>query len=105
MMPWSVADFAKLAKNRDMVQLVKNHFVYGAMVSNARASSFLLNWLVTTEKWGKPDENVPNVLRGVAYGYISGNGLKDLNDRSRRKVARAVFKVLDASINFTHTQY
>ena len=98
MMPWSVADFAKLAKNRDMVQLVKNHFVYGAMVSNARAASFLLKWLVTTEKWGEPDENVPNVLRGVAYGYISGNGLKDLNDCSRRKVARAVFKVLDACV-------
>ena len=98
MMPWSVADFAKLAKDGDMVQLVKNHFVYGAMVSNARAASFLLKWLVTTEKWGEPDENVPNVLRGVAYGYISGNGLKDLNDRSRRKVARAVFKVLDACV-------
>jgi hypothetical protein len=97
MMPWSIADFVELAKNDDMaVQLVKKHCVYGAMVSNARAAACLLGRLVITEKWGEPDENVPHVLRGVAYGYIQGNGLKDLNGHSRRRVAQAVIKVLDS---------
>ena len=96
MLPWSIEDFAKLAKDDSMVRLVKKHFVYDAMVSNARAASFLLKWLNDTNKWGESDENVPHVIRGVAYGYISGNGLKDLNDRSRRKVVRAVLKVLEA---------
>ena len=96
MLPWSVEEFAKLAKDASMVRLVKKHFVYGAMVSNARAASFLLKWLNDTKKWGEPDENVPHVIRGVAYGYISGNGLKDLDDSRRRRVVRAVLKVLEA---------
>ncbi|KAL3910491.1 MAG: hypothetical protein SGILL_007669 [Bacillariaceae sp.] len=96
MLPWSIEEFAKLAKDDSMVRLVKKHFVYGAMVSNARAASLLLKWLIVTKKWGEPDENVPHVIRGVAYGYISGNGLKDLDDRRRRRVVRAVLKVLEA---------
>ena len=96
MLPWSIEDFAKLAKDDSMVKLVQTLFVYGAMVSNARAASFLLKGLVDTKKWGEPDDNVPHVIRGVAYGYISGNGLKDMDDRCRRRVVRAVLKVLKA---------
>jgi hypothetical protein len=43
---------------------------------------------------GDDDENVPFVVRAVAYDYISGNGLKDTNDRTRRRVVRSVLKVL-----------
>lgn len=96
MLPWNIEDFVKLAKNDNMVQLVKKHFVYSVMVSNARAASYLFQWLSKTSDWGEPDDNVPHVLRNVAYGYISGNGLRRLNNGSRRKVARAVLKVLEA---------
>jgi hypothetical protein len=97
MLPWRLEDFNKLAKNVAISNLVAKHEVYIKMTSNARAAAYLLLWLRTTKSWGNDDDNVPFVVRGVAYDYISGNGLKDTDGSTRRQVVRAVLRLLKAS--------
>jgi hypothetical protein len=95
MLPWGLEDFFKLAKNKEKIKkLAQKHDVYIKMISNARAAAKLLYWLDRTLGWGDGDENVSFVVRAVAYDYISGNGLKDTNDKTRRRVVRSVLKAL-----------
>ena len=97
MLPWGLQDF-KLLANRDTIsKLVTKHEVYTNMTTNARAAAYLLVWLRKTATWGNDDDNVPFVVRAVAYDYISGNSLKDADGATRRQVVRAVLLVLKAS--------
>jgi hypothetical protein len=97
MLPWRFEHFKQLAKNDRISTLVAKHEVYIKMTSNARVAAYLLLWLTKTSSWGNDDDNVPFVVRGVAYDYISGNSLKDADPKTRRQVVRAVLRLLKAS--------
>jgi hypothetical protein len=82
MLPWTPKEFYKIVHgDRNLVSLVQKHRGYRMMLTNTRAATFLVKWLRRTESWGDPDDNVPHVVRGVAYDYIGGNGLKDLGEQ------------------------
>jgi hypothetical protein len=94
MLPWGFQNFEQLANQDTISKLVAKHEVYIKMTSNARAAAYLLLWLRKTATWGNDDHNVPFVVRGVAYDYISGNALKQANSATRRQVVRAVLRLL-----------
>jgi hypothetical protein len=97
MLPWGLRNFQQLANEDKILALVERHKIYTNMTTNARAAAYLLSWLRKTATWGNDSDNVPFVVRGVAYDYISGNGLKDADRETRRQVVRAVLRILKES--------
>lgn len=97
MLPWGLGNFKELANEDTIWKLVAKHEIYTNMTTNARAAAYLLFWLKKTATWGNDRDNVPFVVRGVAYDYISGNGLKDADGVTRRQVVRAVLRILKES--------
>ncbi|KAL7577219.1 hypothetical protein ACA910_003549 [Epithemia clementina (nom. ined.)] len=102
---WSLSSFEKAlpkwlpdeypAKLEKLTRIVESEPMYQRLLTNARAAYFLARALVTYLHADNVQQYMPTVIMAVATNYIEGNGLSDLDSSSRRRVARAVFKLLD----------
>ncbi|KAL7577210.1 hypothetical protein ACA910_003542 [Epithemia clementina (nom. ined.)] len=102
---WGLSSFEKAlpkwlpdeypAKLEKLTRIVESEPMYQRLLTNARAAYFLARALVTYLHADNVQQYMPTVIMAVATNYIEGNGLSDLDISSRRRVARAVFKLLD----------
>jgi len=68
-----------------------------ALTTNARATRFLLEALETYDEYFDEKALIDHVVTTVAFMYIKSNGLKDLETKDRRRVAKLVLKTLSDS--------
>ncbi|KAL7556890.1 hypothetical protein ACA910_022406 [Epithemia clementina (nom. ined.)] len=102
---WSLPSFEKAlpkwlpdedpAKLKKLTTIVESEPMYQRLLTNARAACFLARALVTYLHADNVHQCMPTVIMAKAKNYIEGNGLSNLDSSSRRRVARAVFKLLD----------
>ncbi|KAL7557554.1 hypothetical protein ACA910_018430 [Epithemia clementina (nom. ined.)] len=78
-----------------LARIVESEPMYQRLLTNARAAYFLARALETYLNADNVQQHMPTVILAVATKYIQGNGLRNLDSSSRRRVARAVFKLLD----------
>ncbi|KAL7563456.1 hypothetical protein ACA910_004642 [Epithemia clementina (nom. ined.)] len=78
-----------------LTRIVESEPMYQRLLTNARAAYFLALALETYLYADNVQQHMPTVITAVATKYIQGNGLRNLDSSSRRRVARAVFKLLD----------
>ncbi|KAL7559865.1 hypothetical protein ACA910_018378 [Epithemia clementina (nom. ined.)] len=78
-----------------LTRIVESKPMYQRLLTNARAAYFLAHALETYLNADNVQQHMPTVILAVATKYIQGNGLRNLDSSSRRRVARAVFKLLD----------
>ncbi|KAL7569507.1 hypothetical protein ACA910_013886 [Epithemia clementina (nom. ined.)] len=78
-----------------LTRIVESEPMYQRLLTNARAAYFLARALETYLNADNVQQHMPTVILAVATKYIQGNGLRNLDSSSRRRVARAVFKLLD----------
>ncbi|KAL7559770.1 hypothetical protein ACA910_010439 [Epithemia clementina (nom. ined.)] len=107
MRQWSLSNFEKALPNwlpdlhhRDdkrekLTKILENEPLYQRLLTNARAAYFLARAVETYLYADNVQQHMPTVITAVATKYIKSNGLCDLSSSSRRRVARAVFKLLD----------
>ncbi|KAL7558864.1 hypothetical protein ACA910_003395 [Epithemia clementina (nom. ined.)] len=107
MRQWSLSNFEKALSNwlpdlhhRDdnrekLTKIVESEPMYQRLLTNARAAYFLALAVETYLYADNVQQHMPTVVTAVATKYIKSNGLCNLSSSSRRRVARAVFKLLD----------
>ncbi|KAL7565432.1 hypothetical protein ACA910_020821 [Epithemia clementina (nom. ined.)] len=103
MRQWNISSFEKALpmwfpagfEHNKLTRIVENEPMYRRLLTNARAAYFLARAVATYLDANNVQQYMPTVIMTVATKYIEGNGLSDLKSKSRRRVARAVFKLLD----------
>ncbi|KAL7563441.1 hypothetical protein ACA910_004629 [Epithemia clementina (nom. ined.)] len=107
MRQWSLSNFEKALskwlpdthhrddKREKLTKIVESEPMYQRLLTNARAAYFLALAVETYLYADNVQQHMPTVVTAVATKYIKSNGLCALSSSSRRRVARAVFKLLD----------
>jgi hypothetical protein len=97
MKPWSVDQVVWLVdhistdrKKEEIATMIRETPIFCKLGTNARAARFLLRALVKYGDYFEKTALIDAVVTEVAFNYIRANGLKDLDAKQRRKVAKIV---------------
>ncbi|KAL7571921.1 hypothetical protein ACA910_006557 [Epithemia clementina (nom. ined.)] len=78
-----------------LTRIVESEPMYQRLLTNPRAAYFLAHAVATYLNEDYVQQYMPTVTMNVVTKYIEASGFCDLDSSSRRRVARAIFKLLD----------
>ncbi|KAL7572158.1 hypothetical protein ACA910_005514 [Epithemia clementina (nom. ined.)] len=78
-----------------LTRIVESEPMYQRLLTNPRAAYFLAHAVATYLDEDYVQQYMPTVTLNVVTKYIEASGFCDLDSSSRRRVARAIFKLLD----------
>ncbi|KAL7571882.1 hypothetical protein ACA910_006521 [Epithemia clementina (nom. ined.)] len=78
-----------------LTRIVESEPMYHRLLTNPRAAYFLAHAVATYLNEDYVQQYMPTVTLNVVTKYIEASGFCDLDSSSRRRVARAIFKLLD----------
>ncbi|KAL7572151.1 hypothetical protein ACA910_005507 [Epithemia clementina (nom. ined.)] len=78
-----------------LTRIVESEPMYQRLLTNPRAAYFLAHAVATYLNEDYVQQYMPTVTLNVVTKYIEASGFCDLDSSSRRRVARAIFKLLD----------